>query len=186
MQRKIRRIAMVVAALVSAATVLAAGAANAAPAQGVPAGSFYTEVINRDSGKCVNVRHGSSGERVAIQQYHCDKTPAVKFLFRDQGADASGVEWYQIENQGSRRCVSPASWTDDPWQPDELVQLGCLMARYEMWKLTRQVSGAYELVNQETGRCLGTPGWSREDWTQLQEQHCSPGQANQEWWLHLG
>src|SRR3954453_438961 len=96
------RRAAIVAAAVSAAAVLMPAAAHASPGPGVPAGSFYTEVINRDSNKCMNVRHGSSTMGEAIQEYHCDHTPAAKFLFRDIGADASGTEWYQVGNQNSR------------------------------------------------------------------------------------
>jgi hypothetical protein len=183
-KHRVRRAAILAAAAVSAVTVLMPAAAHATPAPGVPAGSFYTEVINRDSDKCMNVRHGNSKMGEAIQEYHCDHTPAAKFLFRAMGSDASGTEWYQVENQNSRYCLSPQSWVNAGGDP--LIQFACQNSRYEMWKLVQQPFGYYELANRETGRCVAIPDWNRDDWTQLKELDCVAGRADQEWYLHLG
>src|SRR4051812_31340081 len=83
MKNTARRLAAL-AALAIAATTLMPGPAQATPAPGVPNWPlFYAEVINRDTGKCMNLDHGSSDEGTKIQQYHCDRTPAAKFVFRD-------------------------------------------------------------------------------------------------------
>jgi len=165
-------------------TALTAVPASAAPAPGTPSGSFWTEITNRDSGKCLNVRHGSSDWGAAIQEYHCDHTPAAKFLLRDMGEDPAVREWYQIENQGSRYCVGPQQWGSDP-RPDNLIQEGCTADHSEQWTLAWQSNGSYRIINRETGRCISTQ-WNRDDWTQLVEETCHPGFADQDWWLRLG
>jgi hypothetical protein len=181
---KIMRTAAIGAAL-TLATVLTASPASAAPAPGTPSGSFWTEVINRDSGKCVNVRHGSSDSGAAIQEYHCDHTPAAKFLFRDMGEDPAVREWYEIENQNSRYCVAPQQFNSIPYRPDELIQNFCTGHSTEQWTLAWQPNGFYRIINRETGLCISTR-WDRDDWTQLFEETCFPGSADQDWSLRLG
>jgi hypothetical protein len=180
---RVLKINVAIAAALMLATVLTASPALAAAAPGTPPGSFWTEVINRDSAKCMNVRHGSSTETEAIQEYHCDHTPAAKFLFRDMGEDPAVREWYEIENQNSRYCVTPQSWGGN--QPDPLAQYGCTGSANEQWTLAWEPNGFYRVINRETDKCLST-GWNRADWTQLVEEPCAAGFADQDWSLRLG
>jgi hypothetical protein len=173
-----------IGAAVTLAAVVTASPAHAGPAPGTPSGSFYAEVVNRDSAKCMNVRHGSGDWGAAIQEYHCDHTPAAKFLFRDMGEDPAVREWYQIENQNSRYCVGPQSWGSDP-RPDNLIQEGCTGTLSEHWTLAWEPNGYYRIINRETGRCISTQ-WDRNDWTQLVEETCVTGFADEDWQLRIG
>jgi hypothetical protein len=172
-----------VGAAATLATALVASPAHAGPAPGTPSGSFYAEVINRDSLKCMNVRGGSGSMGAAIQNYHCDHTPAAKFLFRDMGEDPAVREWYAIENQHSRYCVSPHSWGDAG--PDDLVQTSCRSTANDMWTLAWEPNGYYRIINQQTDKCIST-NWERADGKQLIEEACRAGDLDQDWSLRIG
>jgi hypothetical protein len=184
MHTRLRLSVLFSAAVVSAAVGLAP-AAQAADRAGQtpqraatvrPASSFYDELHNRNSGKCVNVQNGSPDAGVWIQQYHCDHTPADKFLFADLGNG-----YYEIEGQDSHKCVQP----ENGWYGNgvPLNQWYCTGSAAEQWQFQWATNGSYRLVNRSSGMCMDVPNWSSDDWVVLQQWTCAAGSANQEFYL---
>jgi hypothetical protein len=161
------------------ATLIVVGAAVAGSAGTAYASSFYDEMHNRDSGKCVNVAHDSGDNGASIQQYHCDNTPAAKFRFNDMGNG-----FFEIEGQNSHKCVQPhGGWIDNGVL---LEQWDCWGSAAQQWQLQPTSGGAYRVVNMNSGMCIDVPYWSHDDWLQLQQWTCVPGAANQEFYLTGG
>ena len=141
-----------------------------------PFSSFYDEMHNRNSGKCVNVNHDRSDAGAPIQQYSCDHTPADKFLFVDLGNG-----YWEIEGQNSHECVAPENnWTGNGVP---LVQWYCQGNDAQQWQLQPATNGSYRAVDKASGLCMTVPNWSSDDWLQLQQQYCWIGAANQEFYL---
>jgi hypothetical protein len=190
MRRRGRWAGLATVVAVLTASLVAPAAAHASPAPGVPSGSFYTELISVYTGNCLNVRHGSTDRMAIIQQYHCDHTPAAKFLFVWAGTDATGADYYKIQNQASHYCVQIAQ--NGYSQPVLVWQLECGTTQTpfltDNWKLV-PAPGGYKVVNMAnwwpTALCLDT-GATADDWTPITFSTCGPLQWGQDWWLHLG
>ncbi|MGC0420138.1 RICIN domain-containing protein [Embleya sp. AB8] len=176
-----------------AATTLAVAAGVAAPAHAAghspdgsrraagaqPAASFWDEMHNRNSGKCVDVKNDSSDAGAWIQQYHCDHTPASKFLFADLGNG-----YFEIEGQNSHKCIQPQNGWGGNGVP--LYQWYCNAGDAQQWQLQAATAGSYRVANKATGMCIDVPGWSSDDWVTLQQWTCVAGAANQEFYLQGG
>lgn len=151
-----------------------------ASAQAAYATEFYAEIHNRNSGKCVDVQYDSSASGAWIQQYHCDQTPAVKFLFADP-LIPTNPKSFSIVGQDSNKCVQPldpATYVGDP-----LVQEDCTISWAQQWWLRTTPDGSFQIVNVGSGMCIDVPNWSTDDWVVLQQWTCVPDAANQEFFL---
>jgi hypothetical protein len=159
--------------------LIAGGVAVVGSAGTAQASSFYDEMHNRNSGKCVNVRYDSGENGAAIQQYHCDNTPAAKFRFNDMGNG-----FFEIEGQNSHKCILP--WGAGTGDGVLLIQWDCWGYAWQQWQLQWTPGGAYRVVNRYSGKCIDVPYWSHDDWVQLQQWTCVAGAANQEFYLTGG
>lgn len=170
-------------ATVAALTMAGAVAGLAAPASAAttakPSGAFAAdsyEVINRHSGKCVNVAHGSSSAGAWIQQFHCDGTGASRFLlFRN----AAG--YYEIQNESSAKCVDVENL--GAYNGARTQQYFCNGSETQQWKQVSQDNGYFKLVNRFSGRCLDVPGGSQADWLILNVWDCVGNAPEQEFRL---
>jgi hypothetical protein len=164
----------------AASPASAAGTAGKTQAHSVrPLGAFYAEVINRNSGKCVNLAHQSGDNGAWIQQYHCDNTPAAKFLFT---SNSDG--YYEIQNQSSRKCVDIeyGGW----WDGARTQQFNCNGSFTQQWKLNDLRNGYYSLINRYSSRCLDVPYASTDDSVVLNIWSCVGGHPEQEFRLNIG
>ncbi|MEU0883847.1 RICIN domain-containing protein [Lentzea sp. NPDC005914] len=162
----------------AAGMAIAALATITAPASAAP-GAFYAEAINRNSGKCVNLA-GQSGDNGAwIQQYHCDHTPAAKFLFL-QNRDG----FYEISNQSSRKCIDIESggW----WNGARTQQFNCNGSLTQQWRLDDLGNGYYNFVSRYSNRCLDVPWASTDDRVILNIWDCVAGTGEQQFRLNIG
>jgi len=161
-----------------AGLTIAALAATIAPAFAAP-GAFYAEMINRNSGKCANVAHGSDDNGAWIQQYHCDHTPAAKFLFI-QNRDG----YYEIQNQNSHRCID----TEYGWNHNgaRTQQFNCNGSFTQQWQLVDLGNGYHNVVQRSGNRCVDVPFGTTDDWVPLQLWDCVAGSAQEQWRLNIG
>jgi hypothetical protein len=159
-------------------------AALAAPAMAaptakssVPLAATGSEVINRNSGKCLNVAHGSSSPGAWIQQFHCDGTGASRFLFfRNRDG------YYEIQNESSARCVDVENLGQ--YNGARTQQYFCNGSETQQWRLDSQGNGYSKLVNRFSGRCLDVPWGSQDDWVVLNVWDCVGGAPEQEFRLN--
>ncbi|BFU42500.1 RICIN domain-containing protein [Krasilnikovia sp. MM14-A1004] len=71
--------------------------------------SGYFEIINGNSGKCLNVPGGSLNNSVKIIQYTCttDSSSAKNDRWEQVWVkNANGYSWYEIVNQNSHKCLN--------------------------------------------------------------------------------
>jgi len=163
----------------AAGVAIAALATITAPASAAP-GAFYAEVINRNSGKCVNLAGQSGDNGVWIQQYHCDNTPAAKFLFLQNSEG-----YYEISNQSSRKCVDIEFGGN--WNGARTQQFNCNGSETQQWRLNELNNGYVTLINRHSGnKCLDVPFRSTDDRVVLQIWECFPGATEQEFRLNIG
>jgi hypothetical protein len=141
-------------------------------------GAFYAEAINRFSGKCINVAHGSGDNGAWIQQYHCDRTPAAKFLFIQNGEG-----YYEVQNQGSHKCIDIEF--GGGWLGARTQQFNCNGSATQQFALSELGNGYVKFVNRFSGRCIDVPNYSQADSVVLQLWNCVGGAENQEFRLNI-
>ena len=162
----------------AAGLAIAALATITAPASAAP-GAFYAEAINRTTGRCVNVAGGSSDNGAWIQQYHCDHTPAAKFLFL-QNRDG----FYEISNQASRKCIDiEYGWSHNGARTQ---QFNCNGSQTQQWRLADLGNGYHNFVNRHSNKCLDVPWGDAADRLVLQIWECAPGAPEQQFRLNIG
>ena len=162
----------------AAGLAIAALATITAPASAAP-GAFYAEAINRNSGKCVNVAGGSGDNGAWIQQYHCDRTPAAKFLFLQNGDG-----FYEISNQNSRKCIDiEYGWGHNGARTQ---QFNCNGSPTQQWRLADLGNGYYNFINRNSNLCLDVPWGSTADRVVLQLWACVPGSSQEQFRLNIG
>jgi hypothetical protein len=164
--------------ILAAGLAIAALATITAPAGAAP-GAFYAEAINRNSGKCVNVAGGSSDNGAWIQQYHCDNTPAAKFLFLQNREG-----YYEISNQNSRKCIDiEYGWSHNGARTQ---QFNCNGSQTQQWRLVDLGNGYYNFVGRLSNRCLDVPWADTADRVVLNLWDCVAGTPEQQFRLNIG
>jgi hypothetical protein len=127
------------------------------------------ELVNLNSGKCVDVPSGSTANQVQLQQFACNGGGNQVWHLLTTG---------QIVNQNSGKCIDvPGGSKADQVQ---LQQFTCNGGQGQMWKLNVDAS----VVNKGTGKCLDVPGGSAADKVILQQFTCNGGN-NQKWAVHI-
>ena len=130
--------------------------------------SAWYNLVNDNSGKCVDAQSASTANGTAVQQYACNGTTAQQWQLRT-AADAG---YYVVVNQnGAQPAVdvngpSTASgalihlWSDGGWSSQE-------------WQPVPESGGSYHFVNHYSGLCLDVPAASTADSVQLQQYACN-------------
>jgi cytolethal distending toxin subunit A len=114
--------------LIAAAAMVSAGPAAlaAAPAQVRPPVGTTTQIVNKNSGKCLTIAGGSNADNADANQYTCDNHPARRWYFVDRGNDR-----YNIMNLYTGKCLTIAGGgTADNIKA---VQYGCDLHPSRMW-----------------------------------------------------
>lgn len=132
-----------------------------------------TDIVNRNSGKCVDVVSASTANGAEIIQYTCSGASNQQWILQDLGNG-----YRQIVSQSSGKCldVSSASTADGA----AIIQYTCGTGTNQQWQL-RSVTGGYvELVARHSGKCLDVPASSTANGTRLTQYTCNGG-TNQHW-----
>ncbi len=137
-------------------------------------GATTTQIVNQNSGKCVDVLQGSTANAVEIIQYTCSGAANQQWQLRDLGNG-----YHNLVAQHSGKCldVNNASTADNA----AVIQYTCGSGTNQQWQL-RAVSGTnyVEIVARHSGKCLDVSGQSTANSARLQQYTCWGG-ANQRW-----
>ena len=164
--RDVRR----VVAIGAAATIVAAGITMVSmlSASAAVSTSAWYNVVNANSGKCVDAAAAATANGTAVQQYTCNGTGAQQWQLRT----AADSGYYVIVNSnGAQPAIDVAGpstsngalihlWSDGGWSSQE-------------WQPVQEGSGDYHFVNHYSGLCLDTPAASTADGVQLQQYTCN-------------
>ncbi|WP_026922253.1 RICIN domain-containing protein [Glycomyces arizonensis] len=138
-------------------------------------GDQVTDIVNRNSGKCVDVVSGSTADGAEIIQYDCHGGANQQWRIQDAGGG-----YYQIVSQASGKCldIDGASTANNA----RAIQWPCNGGTNQQWELRDSGNGYVELVARHSGKCLDVIDSSTANGTRLQQYDCYGG-ANQQWTL---
>jgi hypothetical protein len=141
---------------------------------GAGGGTQITDIVNRNSGKCVDVVSGSTADGAEAIQWTCHGGANQQWELQDAGGG-----YYRIVSQASGKCldVNGASTAEGA----RIIQWTCGDRTNQQWQL-RDGGGYVQIVARHSGRCLDVVGASTADSARLQQSTCSTG-TSQQWSL---
>lgn len=171
-----RRPAALAAALVLAlAGTLGLTTALSASAASVDTGAWYV-LVNRQSGKVMDVRDTSTADGAVIQQWPRNDGAWQQWQFVDAGSG-----WYRLKSRHSGKVLDLWEWSTA--DRAGFRQFTDLNATNQQFKLVDSASGAYvRLVNRHSSKVVTVTDRSTADGatvTQLSDNN----QYNQQWQL---
>ena len=141
---------------------------------GAGGGTGTIDIVNRNSGKCVDVVSGSTADGAEAIQWTCHGGANQQWELQDAGGG-----YHRIVSQASGKCldVNGASTADGA----RIIQWTCGSGTNQQWQL-RDGGGYVQIVARHSGKCLDVVGASTADSARLQQSTCSTG-ASQQWTL---
>ncbi|GAB4001017.1 ricin-type beta-trefoil lectin domain protein [Glycomyces albus] len=138
-------------------------------------GGDVVDLVNRNSGKCVDVVSGSTDDGAEIIQYDCHGGDNQQWLLQDVGGG-----YYEIVSVASGKCidVDGVSTANNA----RIIQWTCNGGQNQQWELRDTGDGHVEIVARHSGKCLDVIDSSTANATRIQQYDCYGG-ANQEWSL---
>ncbi|GIG41023.1 pectate lyase family protein [Cellulomonas phragmiteti] len=176
--RTTRRPLRTVAALAATATALALGAvgltALPASAASVDTNAWYV-LVNRQSGKAMDVRDTSTADGAVIQQWPRNDGAWQQWQFVD-----SGSGWYRVKSRHSGKVLDLWNWSTA--DRGEFRQYQDLNGANQQFRLADSEGGRIRLLNRHSGKAVTVTDRSTADGatvTQLTDNN----QYNQQWEL---
>ncbi|MGC4804195.1 family 43 glycosylhydrolase [Micromonospora sp. DT233] len=172
---------LAVLALVGTLGIIAAPEASAAtvrpdaaiePAATVQAGAPYV-LVNRNSGKALDVYDLATGDGAAINQYTRNDGTWQQWRFLD-----SGGGWYRLQSLHSGKVLDLPSTADGV----QLVQYADRNDARQQFRLADSAGGQVRLINRNSGKALDVWEWSTADGAKVSQYQDLDG-ANQQWQL---
>ncbi|HEU5129811.1 MAG TPA: RICIN domain-containing protein [Glycomyces sp.] len=138
-------------------------------------GGHSGEVVNLNSGKCMDVVSGSTADGAEIIQYDCHGAANQQWRLEDAGGG-----YYRIVSEASGRCldVDAASTAEGA----RIIQWACNGGTNQQWQLRDAGGGHVELVARHSGKCVDVIDSSTANGARLHQYSCWGG-ANQQWAL---
>jgi hypothetical protein len=137
------------------------------PSTGPISPTAWYQVVNKNSGKCLDARAAGTTNGTAIQQYACNGTTAQQYQF----APTTGG-FVRVNNHGNAAQaldVTNVSTADNA--PIQTWTYGGGLN--QQWQPVAESGGYYHFVNRNSGRCLDTPAASTADGVQLVQYTCN-------------
>ena len=123
------------------------------------------ELVNRNSGKCLDMPGGSTSDQVKVQQFTCNLNASQRWRLLPNG---------EIVNQNSGKCLAVPAANDT--DPIGLRQRGCNGGVNQKW----QPKPTGEIVSQTSGECLDVLNGSVGEGVIAQQFTCN-GSSSQKW-----
>ncbi|MCA2218913.1 RICIN domain-containing protein [Jidongwangia harbinensis] len=132
----------------------------------------YVRVVNRNSGKVMDVVEGSTADNAQVKQWGWNGGGNQRWEFQDAGGG-----WFRIVNQNSGKCldVASASTADRA----NIIQFTCGGSTNQQWQWVAN-GGYHELRARHSGRCLDVVDRNTADGADIQQYACTGG-TNQLW-----
>ncbi|GAA3935062.1 family 43 glycosylhydrolase [Actinoplanes auranticolor] len=162
-------IGAVVALLAAAGTAVVMPAAEAATVQ--PNVSYV--LVNRNSGKALDVYNLATTDGAAINQYTRNDGAWQQWRFLD-----SGGGWYRVQSVHSGKVLDLPSSTDGI----QLVQNADRNDARQQFRLADSAGGYARLINRSSGKAVEVWEWSTADGAMVSQYQDLDG-ANQQWQL---
>ncbi|MFC5800140.1 RICIN domain-containing protein [Streptomyces formicae] len=139
--------------------------------------SAWYELVNVNSGMCVDQRDGATADGTAVQQWEC-------------GTGAENVQWQLTPTDGGYSRITSRKAAATNQVIDVTDRSTVDGAKIQTWAWTgtggpnqqwrpEAVSGGYRFVNRNSGKCLDVTGHSTVNGTQLQQWTCAAGSTAQ-------
>ncbi|HET6948821.1 MAG TPA: RICIN domain-containing protein [Acidimicrobiales bacterium] len=170
--------AVVVALLVSLALArppAGAAPARALPVQAAPATDVWYTLVNRHSGKAMDVLGFSTADGGDVVQW-ADLGGANQ----QWRLASSGDGWYRLINRHSGKALDVFGWSTA--NGADVVQWADLGGANQQWRLGDAGGGYVTLTNRHSGQALEVWTWSTADGGDV-VQWPATGGANQQWRL---
>jgi endoglucanase len=127
-------------------------------------GPWY--IVSRNSGRCVNVRGGSTANGAQIIQYDC--VTALNNLWYLDGPYGDG--YYYIVSANSDRCLNVQGGSTA--NGAAIIQYDCVAAWNNVWYLEGPFDGYYYIVSANSFRCVNVRGGSTANGAEIIQYDC--------------
>ncbi|MEV4638015.1 ThuA domain-containing protein [Actinoplanes sp. NPDC049548] len=139
-------------------------------ATGTPTPAWHS-LVNKNSGKCVDVRAAGTTSGTPIQQYTCNGTNAQQY---ELAATTGG--YVRINNRGN--SAQALDVTNVSVADNAPVQTWAYSGgANQQWQQVAEGDGYHHFVNRNSGKCLTVPGASTADSVQLVQYTCNGSAA---------
>lgn len=135
---------------------------------------FSGGIINRNSGKGVDVRERSQADSANIQQWDYQKQPNQTWDIVDLGNGE-----YSITSHMSNKVLDV--YGGGRGDGANVVQYRWHNGENQRWRIQRTSSGFYHIINVGSGKCLEVNQRSVQDGANIQQGTCLNGAPQQEW-----
>ncbi|GAA0934711.1 family 43 glycosylhydrolase [Virgisporangium aurantiacum] len=167
-----KRIAAVTVTIVVAALGGVAALPSGASAATVDTAASYV-VVNRNSGKALDVYNLATTDGAAINQYTRNDGAWQQWQFVD-----SGGGWYRLRSRHSGKVLDLPTTADGI----QLVQYADRNDARQQFRLADSAGGYVRLINRNSGKALDVWEWSTADGARVSQYQDLDG-ANQQWQL---
>ena len=134
----------------------------------INSGIWY-EVVNLNSGACVDDQNYSTSNGAIVQQYACNTSGQANQRWEFTPTDSG---YYKITSQQNPNLALDAtSLGTANFTPIQLWQYGS--GTNQQWMPVATTNGAYKFVGRASGRCIDVPGASTANGVQLQLYDCN-------------
>ncbi|MFC4117739.1 RICIN domain-containing protein [Nonomuraea zeae] len=134
--------------------------------------SVYHRVVNRNSGRVMDVIAASTASNAEVKQYAWNGGENQQWYFEDAGGG-----YFRLVNVNSGMCLDVAGGSSADGA--NVIQYTCGTAANQQWQW-RATGGYYQLVARHSGKCLDVAGSGTGDGADIQQYACNSG-ANQQW-----
>jgi hypothetical protein len=174
-RRRTWRLAVLTAIAIAAASgALAAAAPNTAAAATVDTNAWY-EVVNRNSGKALDVCNVSTADGACIQQWTRSGGQNQQWQFVD-----SGSGYYRLRARHSGKVLDVYNWSTADGAA--IVQWSDHNGNNQQWQLLDSPDGHVRLISRHSGKALEAPYGNTDNGAAI-VQYTDWGGANQQWQL---
>jgi hypothetical protein len=141
-----------------------------------PSGSAAYALVNRYTGKCLDVNGGSTADGAKIQQWGCNGSSAQQWSLVAAGNGA-----YQLISRVSNKCADLAAWSTADGAFVNQWSCGANQAN-QQWRLETVADGWVRLASVHSGKYVSIVNGSTADGAQI---HVWPwlGNPDQQWRL---
>jgi len=132
----------------------------------------YVTLVNRNSGKCLDVVNGSSENNAEVVQYTCGTGHNQQWNPQDA---ASGYVNLVARHSGKCLDVVSGSTADNA----KVIQYTCGTGTNQQWQLQDAGGGHLRVVARHSGKCLTVSGSSTANSARVVQAGCDGGAAGQ-------
>lgn len=134
-------------------------------------------IVNRHSGRVLDVTSSNTNNGANVQQYHNNGTNAQRWYIKQVG------NCYTITSVLNGKALDVNSWSKDNCANIQMWDCGGDQAN-QQWYLTDLGNGYSSIINRHSEKSLDVADWSTSDGGNIQ-QYSYGQQANQQWKFQL-